>query len=331
MPSPPRAIPGPWPHPAVEGRVLRYDGDRFSVEHPATWEHLIDPRLPETTAPWGLRTPEAVARWRRSRGEGGRVLGASLNHAWALAAWARSGAARPLTVVHLDRHDDCGAPLLLLDAAGEMVDCLTGAPVRGDAPASLEGAVDSGAVGVGGFIAPAVAAGLVGRVVHVLPSRTPLPERRARSLAVGPGAPHPRRPDLRWLAVGLDDGAGPALRRAPYLAAHVDTIPDDLGGPIVLDVDLDYASNRYRGDPDWHGTPGPELPVEAFVADLGATLHRLDPARIVGVTVAASPGYCPAEAWRPLLEALSEVLARRLGVSLEGLLPWSRAGSVERG
>jgi hypothetical protein len=318
-------IPGPWPHTSVEGRALRLDRDAFSVAFHAGWEHLIDPRLQETLAPWGLLAAEDVPRWRRWKVENGRVLAVSLDHAWAVAAWSRAAARAggPLTVVHLDRHADCGAPLLLVDGAGTLQDCLTGAAVRGDAPASLEGAVESGAIGVGGFVAPAVASGLAGRVIHVLPSRTPLPERRARTLAVAAGAPHPRRPDLRWLAVSLDDGAGPALRRVPYLAAHVDAIPDGLEGPLALDVDLDYASNRYRGDPDWHGTPGPEMSAPAFAADVRAALDRLEARRIVCVTVAASPGYCPAEAWRPLLEALSAVLAERLGASLDGILPWS--------
>jgi hypothetical protein len=320
----PPDIPGPWPHDALEGRALRLYADAFSVAFHSDWGHFIDPRLQQTLAPWGIVTPEEVPRWRQCKVEGGRVLGVSLDHAWALAAWARAGAGGPLTVVHLDRHADCGAPLLLLDGAGGMQDCLTGAPVRADAPASLDGAIESGAIGVGGVIAPAVAAGLAGRVLHVLPSRTPLPERRARTLGIAAGAPHPRRPDLRWLADSLEDAADPVLWRVPYLAAHVATMPAEIDGPIVLDVDLDYASNRYRGDPDWHGTPGPELAVETFAADVSALLDRLDPTRIVCVTVATSPGYCPAESWQPLLEALSGVLAERLGASLDGILPWSR-------
>jgi hypothetical protein len=318
------SIPGPWPHTALEGRVLRLDRDAFSVAFHADWGHFIDPRLRETLEPWGIAAPEQVPRWRRWKAEGGRVLAVSLDHAWAVTAWARAGAGAPLTVVHLDRHADCGAPLLLVDGAGALQDCLTGAAVRAAAPASLDAAVESGAIGVGGFIAPAVASGLAGRVIHVLPSRTPLPERRARTLAIAAGAPHPRRAELRWLAASLDDGAGPALRRVPYLAAHAGTLPDGLEGPVALDVDLDYASNRYRGDPDWHGTPGPEMTADAFAADLRAALDRLDPGRIVCVTVAASPGYCPAEAWRPLLEALSSTLAGRIGASLDGILPWSR-------
>jgi hypothetical protein len=317
-------IPGPWPHTALEGRALRLEGDAFSVAFHSDWAHFIDPRLQETLAPWGIIAPEEVPRWRRWKGEGGRVLAVSFDHAWALAAWARAGAGGPLTVVHLDRHPDCGAPLLLLDGVGTMQDCLTGAPVRSESPASLEGAIESGAIGVGGFVAPAVALGLATRVLHVLPSRTPLPDHRPRSLTIAPGASHPRRPDLRWLAATLDDGAGPALRRVPFLAAHVDTIPDGIEGPVVLDIDLDYGSNRYRGDPDWHGTPGPELSSEEFAADVDAALERLDPAQITCVTVATSPGYCPAESWRPLLEALSGVLVERLGASLDGLLPWSR-------
>lgn len=326
MPPHSPEIPGPWPHSAVEGRVLRVEGDAFSVAFPVGWDHLVDPRLRETLAPWGLRAAGDVARWRRWRVEGGRVLSVSLEHGWALAAWSRAAAraGAPLTVVHLDRHSDCGAPLLLVDAAGGLQDCLTGAPVRADDPGSLEAAVESGAIGIGGFIAPAVASGLVRRVIHVLPSRTPLPVPRARSLAVAAGDPHPRRPELRWLGVSLDAAAAPALRAVPYLVAHGDGLPPDLEVPLALDVDLDFASNRYRGDPDWHGAPGPELSPEAFAAEVAAVLARLDVQRIACVTVAASPGFCPVEAWRPLHEALSEVLYARLGASLDGLHPWPR-------
>jgi hypothetical protein len=252
-----------------------------------------------------------------------------MDHSWALPAWARAwrAAGESLTVVHLDRHTDCGAPLLLVDAGGALLDCLTGAPVRVEAPASLEAAVESGAIGIGGFIAPAAAAGAVGAVVHVFPPRTPLAERRARTLAVGAGAPHPRRPDLRWLDIGLEvePASGPgALRRIPYLAAHPAEVPRDLAGPLVLDVDLDYASNRLRGEPDWEDTPGPELTDTRFAADLRTVLDAVDPARIACVTVGTSPRFCPSERWRPLLETVSAVLAERLGVSLAGLCPWER-------
>jgi len=316
--------PGPWPHAHLEGRVLRLDGDRFSVSLHPDWDHFVDPRLPETLAGWGLVSPDAVPGWRRWTVAGGRLLSVSLEHSWALPAWARAwrAAGEPLTVVHLDRHTDCGAPLLLLDGWGEMQDCLTGAPVRAGAPESLEAAVDSGSIGIGGFVAPAVAAGLVREMVHAFPSRTPLPERRRCTLAVGAGAPHPRRPDLRWMSVSLDGGTAPATHRVPYLATHVPALPGRLDGPLVLDVDLDYASNRLRGEPDWEDAPGPELTEEEFAADLRLALRALDPTRIACVSVGTSPRYCPSERWRPLLDALSAVLAERLGVTLEGLLPW---------
>ncbi|MFO0584699.1 MAG: hypothetical protein U0229_20700 [Anaeromyxobacter sp.] len=322
MPPPRLAAPGPWPHNALEGRTLRLEGDRFEVGLPEDWAHFIDPRLPEVLPAWGLGEPGRLPLFRRWKVEAGRVLSLSLDHAFAAAAWARCRAAGPLTVVHLDRHTDCGAPLLLVDCEGGLVDCLTGAPVRAEEPESLEGAAASGAVGIGGFIAPAVALGLASRVVHVYPSRTPLPGPGERTLGVGAGEAHPRRPDLRWLAASLEGAAGAPLRSVPYLAAHPATVPAGLPGPLVLDVDLDFASNRYRGDPDWEGTPGPELAPAAFAVEVGAVLDRLDPARIVGVTVALSPGFCPVEAWRPLAAALSGVLRSRLGASLDGLGPW---------
>jgi hypothetical protein len=321
--------PGPWPHSYVEGRVLQVDGDDFAVAFHDDWAHFIDPRLAEVLAGWGVAAPEAVPGWRRWSQAGGRVLSVSMDHSWALPAWARAwrAAGPPLTVVHLDRHTDCGAPLLLVDAAGALQDCLTGAPVRLDAPASLEAAVASGAIGIGGFVAPAVAAGAVRGVVHVFPSRTPLAEGRGRTLAVGAGAPHPRRPDLRWLEIGLEgqpvSGTG-ALRRIPYLAAHVADVPRDLPGPLILDVDLDYASNRLRGEPDWEDTPGPELTDTEFAADLRTVLDAVDPARIACVSVGTSPRFCPSERWRPLLETVSAVLEERLGSSLAGLCPWER-------
>jgi len=322
--------PGPWPHTHLEGRVLRLDGDRFSVSLHADWQHFVDPRLPETLAGWGLTTPEAVPGWRRWTEAGGRVLSVSLEHSWALPAWARAWRAvgEPLTVVHLDRHTDCGAPLLLLDGWGEMQDCLTGAPVRADAPDSLEAAVASGSVGIGGFVAPAVAGGLLRELVHVFPSRTPLPERRRHALAVGAGASHPRRPDLRWMSVSLGGHPAPAAHRIPYLASHVAALPRGRAGPLVLDVDLDYASNRLRGEPDCEDAPGPELTEEEFAADLRLVLEALDPARIACVSVGTSPRYCPSERWRPLLAALSAVLAERIDASLDGLFPW---GPGERG
>ena len=318
-------IPGPWPHSFVEGRVLHLEGDRFRVAFHSDWAPFFDPRMQETLAAWGLTSPEAVPRWRRWRQAGGRVLGVSMDHSWALPAWARAwrAAGTPLTVVHLDRHTDCGAPLLLVDGRGAMQDCLTGAPGHPDEPASLEGAVESGAIGIGGFVAPAVAAGLVRQLVHVFPSRTPLPERRARELAVGPGAPHPRRPDLRWLSVALEPDPAPGLLRSiPYLATHAAALPRDLPGPLALDLDLDYASNRLRGEPDWEDTPGPELTEAELAADLRLVLDALAPDRIACVTVATSPRFCPSERWRALLETVSAVLAERLGVSLAGLCPW---------
>lgn len=324
------AIPGPWPHVHVENRVLHLDGDRFSVAFDDDWGHFNDPRIRETLRGWKLDRADLVPRWRRFRQAGPRVLSVSMDHSWALPAWARArhDGGPPLTVVHLDRHSDCGAPLLLTDGSGALLDCLTGAPVRPHDPPGLEAAVESGAIGIGGFLAPAIAAGLVREVVHVFPARTPLPEPRGHALAVGAGDPHPRRPDLRWLAVGRDgDPAGPArvAARIPVLAAHAAELPRGLVGPLVLDLDLDYASNRLRGEPDWEDTPGPELTEAELAADLRRVLDALAADRIACVSVATSPRFCPSERWRPFLETVSGVLAERLGVSLDGLCPWQPA------
>ena len=290
------------------------DGWVLDLSWPEGAERHVDPRLGSELAAWGVESLSAMSRMvRRS----GRVT-TSLYDTWSLLSWSNWAAHRrvdpatPITILHVDDHRDLGSPRLER-VDDELVDMITGRRFDVLDPASVQAACESGAVGMGSFLTPFLLAFPNSDVRHL--GQSPKVS-TTRDFAVHGGvAPDDLlRPDASRPTIELipSDRPGPGGYR----------ITDDLGdwlegiaaGPILLHVDMDYFNNRYDGDGDWADRMrqhDPQLDnVLAQIDRLGEALRisgLLE--RIEDAAVAFSPGFFPAEMWRPADARLRTALA----------------------
>lgn len=279
------------------------DGWRLRLHWPDGLERHVDPRLDEGLAWWGegvKRDTMALARRRE-----GRVL-RSLYDSWTLHSWSQwlsrqSAVPSGITILHVDDHFDLGPPRLFPAEVG-WTDAISGDRVVLTDPASVEAAIESGAIGMGSFLtpflhflptcdvrhlcqpprAPATVDYDLGLVTVSDTLITPGQVRPAISFKASPGAPGPGR-----------------LRLTPDLDAWL----VDIGpGPILLHIDMDYFNNRYDGDSDWETRPDrldPDLATICCRIDqmTEALIARSLIERLQDVVVAFSPGFFPAELW----------------------------------
>lgn len=288
-------------------------GWEIALRAPTSAASFVDPRLGEGLAWWGDGVTAATVSL-AVRLDAGFQL--ALDDCWTLFAWSCRDEPEEVDVLHLDSHADLGSPRLGREGGGWR-DLLTGDPVALAAPESVASAIASGAIGIGSFFAPFLAAAPATRIVHLAPAgRSPRP----------PGA-------YRWSVEDLrDDGVfAEALRprvridgaeedgEANLLVHHdLAAVLPRLGArPLYLHLDMDYFNNRYDHRPDWpargHHDPAP-VAVLAAIDDVfaGLATHAAG-ARVVDVTVALSPGFFPAELWPPAIERV------RAGVERLGL------------
>lgn len=293
------------------------NGDwKVTVSAAPTAEFYIDPQLDEGLRWWGCTVADIPFAYRRTRG-----AFLSLSDAWTLLSmsqWLASQTEPPphITVIHVDDHDDLMCPRLGMHD-GQFTDLITGRAVSVHDPSSVADAIDSGAIGMGSFLAP---------LLHTLPSvdirhlcDTDYARTRTdqfwlvratevdRILAVGT-----HRPSVR--IVPVDSSSVPKQAAGTYQVKDDETrlFADIKDGPILLHIDLDFFNNRFNGDSDWtnhnHRHDPPYDRVMRRVERLVATLTPLR-YRIVDVEIGLSPGFFPAELWAPVCDALTDQLA----------------------
>lgn len=285
----------------------------LSLSWPDDRERHVDPILDEGLGWWGQGArAETMALARRREG---RVLTA-LYDSWTLHSWsqwlsAEDGVAPTVTILHVDDHRDLGAPRLRRAAEGWQ-DLISGSTFNVFAPASVQQAIESGAVGMGSFMTP---------FLHALPHA------QVRHLCQPPKAPMTQDFEIRLITIADDllmpgavrpaielhpaDGIGPGhYRITPDLDAWVEAIPS---GPILLHIDMDYFNNRYDGDSDWRERaerldPSPDWIRDRIEAMVAALSSRGLVDRLVDVVVAYSPGFFPAELWQDADVSLRDFL-----------------------
>ncbi|MFN0024382.1 MAG: hypothetical protein ACKVS5_10845 [Parvularculaceae bacterium] len=279
------------------------DGWALSLGWPDGVERHVDPRLDEGLVWWGggaRRDTMAIARRRE-----GRVLRA-LYDSWTLQSWSEWLARRgtppnPLTILHVDDHEDLGSPRLFGDT-DNWTDAISGERVSLASPRSVEAAIESGGIGMGSFLTP---------FLHALPHcdvrqlRQP-PKSRATIdykvvLTTTPDtliAPGRARPAIALAKTTEAPGPG-RMRITPDLNAWL----ADIGpGPILLHIDMDYFNNRYDGDSDWESRREPFDPdADTVLKSIDAMADALNARglieRLEDLVVAFSPGFFPAELW----------------------------------
>lgn len=301
---------------------------RVELRPPPRASYYVDPRLNEGLAWWAGfagRTPIRDILTSRKRVRGVQV---SLSDAWCGFAWStflsRHGAdpSAPITVLHVDDHQDLMSPRIARVGNGSFVDLITGSPVVVEKPSTVRSAVESGAIGMGSFVVPFVSSRRAVHVRHLrMPSGRAHPPGSYRLVLVDepdtlidPAAARPAvavlAPGERMPSSGTEAGS---YRLQESLDGWVDDLPD---GPVLLHIDCDYFNNRYDADSEWRSHHRTHDPSSASVATaVDALCDALEPALPVvsDVTVALSPGFFPAELWQPTVETLVRRLGGRRG------------------
>jgi hypothetical protein len=313
----------------IEDRVpdATRDGDMWAIRllSPPRADYYIDPRLREGLAWWSQFAGPVLIRdipYALRRRLGVQV---SLSDAWTIASWSRllaTSAIRgaQLVVLHADDHEDLMSPLLVVRNSG-LIDLVSGKPVQVDHPATIEAAVRSGAIGMGSFMVPMLAAG---HEVHIRHLRYPKSEESVPGhyrliLAYEPdallGAGEPR-PIAQIVEPDTSLQPGQAIAGSYTLTEKLGVwladIPADTH--LLLHVDCDYFNNRYDGDSDWRGhtrihDPS-EKQVQHRVEELCDAVRSLAK-RPDDVTIALSPGFFPGEYWQRTVETLLRAVATR--------------------
>lgn len=293
------------------------DGWLLNLYWPDDRDRHVDPSLADHLASWGCGLGGMAHAVRRH----GRVTTA-LYDTWTLVSWSRWAAASgidsaaPLTILHVDDHRDLMSPRLFLQD-GAWLDPIRGAPVRVEDPASVQDALESGAIGMGSFLTPFLHAFPLAEVRHLC---QPPKAHGTRDFRIELGIkaddlldPEMMRPSVNLLPA---EGSGPSHYR---LTTSHDAWLDQIGsGPVLLHIDMDYFNNRFDGDGDWgdHAErldPDPDE-VTAEIRRMADALRagELLP-RIADAVVAYSPGFFPSELWdeaeRTLRDSLGELYA----------------------
>ena len=294
------------------------NGDwKITVGTAPTADFYIDPRLDEGLRWWGCSVADIPFAHRRTR----RAF-LSLSDAWTLFSmshWLARQSESPshITIIHVDDHDDLMCPRLGVREQ-QFTDLITRRPMLIHDPTSVADAIETGAVGMGSFLAP---------LLHTLPSvdirhlcdTTYARTRTGRFWLVRATetdellAPGTQRPATRIVPV-VDPSAAPEQTAGTYQVGPDETrlLAGIEAGPILLHIDLDFFNNRFNGDSDWtkhndRHDPTYDLVirrVERLVAELTPLRHR-----IVDVEIGISTGFFPAELWAPVCDLLIDRLA----------------------
>lgn len=294
------------------------DGWDLDLAWPGGTERHVDPRIGRELEAWGGIELDGMALCRR---RSGRVLTA-LYDTWTLPSWstwlARSGATclTGLTVLHIDDHRDLGSPRLAIEADG-MIDLITGDAFDVWDPASVLRACDSGAVGMGSFLTPFLVA-LPGCDVRQLGQPPKVTKTVDAAFVQTTLADDLLRPGAQRPAIRLDPAASTGPGRYRTTGDLADWLAGVAKGPILLHVDMDYFNNRYDGDNDWPDRhPRHDPPLDAVLRRIDEVTAAIRDAglveSIVDAVVAFSPGFFPAEMWKPAEQRLRQGLEKLYG------------------
>lgn len=253
----------------------------------------------------------------------------ALNDCWSLLAWSRWLADRAaqdvlpseLVLLHVDDHDDLMSPLVV-NQSQHWVDAITKKEFSLLKPGTVSSAIESGAVGIGSFIAPLLHQVSRVHIRHLCVTGYSTSRRGVYGVDIGEDrdnllAPGASRQSLKLTRASSGGAvAGHSYQVASNPSDWLAALPD---APVFLHIDLDFFNNRFNGDSNWrnradrHDPPLTDIlaSVDAVFASLsgGGVLER-----VVDMTVAISPRFFPAEFWEPTVNAIG-AYARNLSVA----------------
>ena len=196
-----------------------------------------------------------------------------------------------LAVLHVDSHSDLGSPNLIKDAAGQVIDRWTEKPVSASSSTSVRSAVDSSAIEIGNYLTAAIFLLPIRGIAWFSP---PVDESsiQLEPATLGLMLEWSESDPLNSSLCRLRAIRGVPLKDLWYLeasAAACDALAKLNDVNFILDIDLDYFDNSdHLGH--WRRVSATTSQRVEMFTDL---LRRLDPARVVAVSLARSPGFCP--------------------------------------
>ncbi len=290
-------------------------GVHLSLDWPGDADRHVDPALDTGLRWWGrgITLGSMWSTWWRD----GRIM-TSLYDTWTLVSWcewlsrAPTGTAEQAVILHADDHRDLASPRLFL-RGGSLVDAITADEVRLTDPATVQRAIESGAIGMGSFMTPFLREFPHATVRHLCqPPKMQVDVQWGLAVTCFPDTL--LDPDAARLAVQLVEsraGAGVYVGTSDARAWSRDIE----GRPVLVHIDMDYFNNRYDGDSAWplrEPRLDPDLPAMLSKVDELIDSLAASKAVIEDVAIAYSPGFFPAEFWQPLDRRLRAGLARIL-------------------
>ncbi|MDO7848520.1 hypothetical protein Q5H92_19290 [Hymenobacter sp. M29] len=279
----------------------------------------VDPDLEQGLAWWRHEMPvrQLPLEWVRRNN-----YQLSLNDNWTLYAWSQwltrrlqgPGLPEEVVILHVDDHRDCMSPLLFRKQGNQYTDALSSKPVNLLEPATVQQAIESGAIAVGSFMPPFLHQLPQVQLRHLIPSH-----RLATAFPAGYVAavdetdallcPTGQRPAVEF------SSTHPSGRRY-FPTAELDEFLAEIPphAAVLLHVDMDYFNNRYDGDSEWYHQPAVHNPPARVVYErisevFSRIITAVPCARLEDITVALSPGFFPAEFWEQGVELVDRILS----------------------
>jgi hypothetical protein len=247
---------------------------------------------------WGIK-PSQISSFNRIRHTRGRTWGFSMVHSWALVTaslhYWKTGAL-PDCCIHIDDHTDLGPFFGTLDQKG--ISEAAGIPLMLKYPTNVREHLYRGTFNKGSFLTPWATTPKEKTLIHLGWNGLPVtfdgvPETNLGRVMIAPTRQVESRGILHYHKGG-------------------DLSSLSTGGDIWLDIDLDAFCNRFDGDSDRCQETGTNEEFSTANRRLNEGLFLLEHAqalaRVKLVTVAASPGFCPSEYWKPMLKKIGNVL-----------------------
>lgn len=301
---------------------LKRDYWEILLERPNGAEVYVDPNLSVGLDWWGdLQISEIHSAYKRRRG-----FLLSLHDCWSLLSWTewmqkkiRQNGIAPtkVTVLHVDDHTDLMNPLLL-DSGIHLEDMITSHFVRLDQSESVTSAIQSGAIGVGSFIAPFLHKFNDVTFLHLIQPNAKHVSDVSKNLHATHTAdsllrPNGQRPSLKLSDEAPMVGSDRCLGRYIKGRSLVELLAHHGSGPILLHIDMDCFNNRFDGDSDWRQHKARHDPstsevltaVESFFDCLASSAVASD---VEDVAIGLSPGFFPAELWKPSISLVEQCL-----------------------
>ena len=251
----------------------------------------------------------------------------ALEEQWVPLSWSRTFQSmgkipEEVILLHLDDHQDMMSPRIGKRLDGEMVDYITGNHIDFLDSDSISGAIRSGAIGKGSILTPLIWSIPKIHVRHLSFRSHPNTTYKIDKATYSDGILF--ESDNR-IGLHFTDASWEALpTQSNYVVtADFDTwlqqLPSEV--PILLHFDLDYFNNRFDGNSHWQ-EPGSRSYDPRFTRQkqhlrnvIQGIKKRGLSGRIIDTSIGISPGFYPAEFWKPMVEAINKEMMG-LGVNL---------------